>query len=50
MILDCREGDRGDTAADLYGTNRRRMRRRRGEVCPYLKLGWIVLDTNELAP
>jgi hypothetical protein len=51
VVLDRREGDRRTPQQNFTGTNRRRTERRRhGEMCPYLKLGWTVLDTNELAP
>ena len=48
IVLDRREGER--RAHDTFsGVDRRRVdRRHRLELDPYLKLGWTVVDTDEL--
>jgi hypothetical protein len=49
IVLDRREGERREPHADFSGTNRRHRERRHGlGVEPFLKLGWAVIDTDEL--
>ena len=48
IVLDRREGERRALGPTLSGVNRRRMERR--QAPPDLrKLGWSVVDTDELA-
>jgi len=49
VVLDSRDGDRREPHDTFAGVDRRRVERRHrlnGE--PYLKLGWAVVDTDEL--
>ena len=49
VVLDRREGDRRELSHPFAGAERRRVDRRRylnGE--PYSKLGWSVVDTDEV--
>ena len=49
IVLDRREGERREPHDTFAGAERRRVeRRRRLKVEPYLKLGWSVIDTDEL--
>jgi hypothetical protein len=50
IVLDRREGERRESHTDFSGINRRRRERRHGlGVEPFQKLGWTVIDTDELA-
>jgi hypothetical protein len=50
IVLDRREGDRRTIPRTFSGVDRRRAERRhRLYDQPYLKLGWAVVDTDELA-
>jgi hypothetical protein len=49
VILDRREGERRVPDRTFPGVNRRRLERRRSlDGDSYLKLGWSVVDTDEL--
>jgi hypothetical protein len=49
IVLDRREGERREPHPRFWGINRRRSERRRGlDVEPFRKLGWAVIDTDEL--
>jgi hypothetical protein len=49
IVLDRREGERREPHPDFSGINRRRSERRHGlGVEPFRKLGWAVIDTDEL--
>ena len=50
VVLDRREGERRAPQGIRTGADRRRVeRRRRLNAEPYLKLGWTVVDTDEVA-
>jgi len=50
IVLDRREGERREPRAEFSGANRRRRERRHGlGVESFLKLGWAVFDTDDLA-
>ena len=50
IVLDRREGERRTIPRTFSGVDRRRAERRhRLYDQPYLKLGWSVVDTDELA-
>ena len=49
IVLDRREGERRTREHTFSSVDRRRVERRhRLDVAPYLKLGWSVVDTDEL--
>jgi hypothetical protein len=49
VVLDRREGERRTPRDTFSGVDRRRVERRHHlDVAPYLKLGWSVIDTDEL--
>ncbi len=49
VVLDRREGERRAPHGTFAGVDRRRVqRRRRLDIDSYLKLGWSVVDTDEL--
>jgi hypothetical protein len=49
IVLDRREGDRRTPRRTFAGDERRRReRRRRRDLDAYAKLGWSVIDTDEL--
>ena len=49
VVLDRREGDRRTPRGSFAGVDRRRVERRSHVSAePYLKLGWSVVDTDEL--
>lgn len=49
IVLDRREGERRTSPRTFSGVDRRRVERRhRLDDQPYLKLGWSVVDTDEL--
>ena len=49
VVLDRREGERREPHDTFAGIDRRRVERRhRLDDLPYLKLGWSVVDTDEL--
>jgi hypothetical protein len=49
VILDRREGERREPHDAFAGVDRRRLeRRRRLDIDPYRKLGWSMVDTEEL--
>jgi hypothetical protein len=49
IVLDRREGERREPDVEFSGTNRRRRDRRHGlSIESFRKLGWAVVDTDEL--
>ena len=49
VVLDRREGDRRELGHTFVGAERRQGdRRHRANGEPYLKLGWCVVDTDEM--
>jgi hypothetical protein len=49
IVLDRREGERRISPDTFSGMDRRRVERRQRLGEPYLKLGWTVVETDEVA-